>query len=146
MIKVKYPSGRKVKAVAGPCEIKVLHRRFYLFFHTAVLTFIIKRPVLKNNIFPFRDIDHQHLRRNLPLIIKRKTDSITLRKRDPPAADPARRVIDIRHDLAASAVMLVPARIVQLSLDAVQQTADGFTVLPRNKALLLPEVQYPMLS
>ena len=66
--------------------------------------------------------------------------SIAFRKGNPPAADPACRLVDKCHNLAASAVCVIASHIVQLTLNTVKQTADGFAVLPRDETLLLPEV------
>ena len=85
--------------------------------------------MLKNDILSLGDIHHQHLRGHFALVIGRKTYAITLCAGDSPVAEPACRVVDIRHDLSASAVCLAPAAIIQFALDAVQQAADCFVVL-----------------
>ena len=53
------------------------------------------------------------------------------------------RLVYVRHDLTASAVRLITAHIVELTLDTVKQSAYRFAVLSGNMALLFPEVEIP---
>ncbi len=96
--------------------------------------------MLEYNILALGDVCQEHLRGDVALVIHGQTHSVTLCQRDAPAAEPAFGVIKISYDLAAAAVGLAAAQIVQLALYAVQQAADRLAVLSRNPALFLPEV------
>ena len=100
--------------------------------------------MLKNNIFRFGNIRHKHLGRHPAFVIHGKAHAITLRPLNPPVTEPALRVIDVRHDLAAAAVAFAAPMVVQFTHDTVQPAADCFLVLPRDQTLLLPEIPIPI--
>lgn len=146
MEEVSYSAGGRIKTIAGACKVKIRDCLIDLFLHAAVLLLIVKRPVFKNNILGFRNIDHKHLRRHLAFIIGSKTNSVAFGTGNAVAEGLTVRVVDICHYLTAAAVRFAAAPVVRFALDTVEQTADGVAVLPRYGILFLPEVQYPLLS
>ena len=96
--------------------------------------------MLKNDVGSLCNVHQLHLRRNGPRVAGWQTDTVRLRKRYAPAADPSLRLVDKPHHLPAAAVGFRCAQIIQLVRNAAQQPANGFMVLPGNQALFLPEV------
>ena len=96
--------------------------------------------MLEHHVLPLRHVHQPQLGRHPAPVIRGEPHPPALGPGDPPAAQTAFRVVPVGHDLAAPAVGLAPAAVVQLSLDAVQQAADGVVVLPRDLGLSLPEV------
>ena len=140
MVKVEHPARRQIKPVSRPLILERLHRPFDFFFNQGVLRFKIKGTMLKNDVGSLCNVHQLHLRRNGPRICDGKTDTVRLRKRYAPAADPSLRLVDKPHHLPAAAVGFRCAQIIQLVRNAAQQPANGFMVLPGNQALFLPEV------
>ena len=140
MVKVKHPARRQIKSVSRPRVLERLHRPFDFFFNQGVLRFKIKGTMLKNDVGSLCNVHQLHLRRNGPRVAGWQTDTVRLRKRYAPAADPSLRLVDKPHHLAAAAVGFRSAQIIQLVRNAAQQPANGFMVLPGNQALFLPKV------
>ena len=96
--------------------------------------------MLEHEVLPGGHVHELHLRRHRPGVVRRQTHAVGLRKRDTPAADAPRRLVDPGHKLAAARVLVFAARIVELAGNAREQAADGLAVLPGDRALSLPEV------
>ena len=105
--------------IAGCGIIKFTHGFFNFFFHGTIFGFEVERTMLKNDVISFGDINQLHLWGDFAVIINRKPNSITLRKRNSPAANSSGWVVDKSHDLSAAAVGFGSAQVIQLSFDAV---------------------------
>ena len=140
MVKIEHPALCGVKAIAGRSIIEISHRLFNYLLDITILCLIVEGPMFKYDILPLRNVHNLHLFGDFTAVIRREADAIAFRNWNAPAANSARGLVYIGHNLTASAVGVGAAHIVQLSLDAVKQPADSRAVLPRDPALLFPEI------
>ena len=117
--------------------VEVLHRALDFGFDLRVLRLVIERAVLKDEVFPLGNVREEHLCGHLAAVVGGKPRAVALRAQIAPVAQPARRVIEIAHDLPG---VLSTVVIVELAPDALEQAADRFAVLSGDERLLLPEV------
>ena len=102
VVEVEESSLRGVKLVARRVKVKVLHRIFHRRLDALVFRLKVERSVLEHDVFAFRHVHQLHLWRHFAFPVRRKPHTVTFRKRNSPAADSSRRLVDERHNLSAS--------------------------------------------
>ena len=140
VVEIKDTLFRGIQSITAAFPVKLRHGFFNFGFHGAALGFVVEGPMLKDDVLPLRHIHQKHPLRDKPCVIRAQPDTVALRQRDSPAADPSRGCIDPAHQLSGTGILLISACIVQFAGNAVQQAADRLAVTARNCRLLLPEV------
>jgi len=100
-----------------------------LLLHAAVFLLVIKRSMFKNYVLCLGHFHHTHLLRHLSVVIHRKAHPIAFCARNAPVTEPARRVIDICHNLTAATVCLTAALIIQFSLLVQRNLEDELKII-----------------